>query len=161
MSREKQIITEEMNLQEEWFNQAKNIKLNSLQEFIDHLLNDYEHDYGTICHAIAAGSIATAWSMNEHEQGGITGFQAWGIMWDFIRHWMYANNKTGLKLIDYDKMLFPQYEDSFDKTITSDIWKLLQKQAKENLLNKSANSNVIAHWKSIADGNVPFGYAVK
>lgn len=65
-------------------------------------------------------------------------------------------------------MLYPQYEYKFTgRTISSDTWAALQKSAKENLEEDEKNENyrahprVIAHWKSIADGKVPFGYTVK
>ena len=156
-------ITEEMNIHEEWFKQAKQVTLKTLPKFINHLLNDYKHDYGTIVHALSAGALATVYAMNKHKQGGITRFQASFVMWDFIRNWMYTTNKTSLKIIDYDKMLFPQYEDYFDKKINSDTWKSIQKEAQKRLneiYDYPIHQDVIKHWKSIVKGNVPFGYKV-
>lgn len=158
----RQNITEEQKIHEEWFKQAEEVKLDTLPKFLDHLINDYVHDYGTIVHAIAAGAIATAWAMNASEQGGITGFQASCLTWSFIRHWYYNNNKTGMRLIDYDKMLYPQYEDRFAKTISKGTWEALQKEAKANLeSHEQAHADVAQHWQSIVDGVVPFGYTVK
>lgn len=122
-------ITEGMNVHKEWYEKAKSVKLEELPDFINSLMNDYSHDYGTICHALAAGGIATMWAMNKHEQGGITGFQAGCIMWQFIREWNCKNNKTGLKMVDYDNMLFPQYEHKFEKTIDQSTWESIQKEA--------------------------------
>lgn len=154
-------ITEEMGVHEEWFEQAQQVKLENLQEFINHLLNDYEHDYGTIVHAIAAGAIATAWAMNNHEQGGITGFQASCIMWDFVKHWNYPFNETGLRITDFDEMLYPQYEHKFEKIISRGTWKAVQAKAAKHLNEGySAHPRVIDHWQSIADGIIPFGYRI-
>ena len=122
-------ITEEMKVHEEWYVQAHDITLDDLPKFIEHLMNDYDHDYGTICHALTAGSIATMYAMNKHEQGGITGFQAGCIMWMFIRKWLYSENKTGLRMLNYDDILYPQYKHKFDKTISPDIWNSIQKEA--------------------------------
>ena len=44
----KETITEEMHLEKEWFEQAKKVKtVEELTAFVNHLLNDYNHDYGT------------------------------------------------------------------------------------------------------------------
>lgn len=129
------VISEEMKVHEQWYEKAKDkdMSLENLPEFINHLLNDYQHDYGTICHALAAGAIATLWAMNRVEQGGVTGFQASAIMWEFIRHWNYSSNKTGLRLINYDNMLYPQYSDKFQKTLSRDTWNAIQKAAKTEI----------------------------
>ena len=94
---EKQKIDESMNLQEQWYKDANAQTLETLPAFLNHLLNDYEHDYGTIVHAITAGAIATVWAMNRTENGGISGFQAGYLMWGFIRQLRFRDNKIGLK----------------------------------------------------------------
>ena len=126
---EKLSITEEMKVHEKWYKESKEINMDTLPEFLRALTEDYGHDYGTICHAIAAGSIATARAMD----GGITGFQASAIMWQFIREWNYSNNKTGLKIVDYDNFLYPQYAERHGKTISSSTWAALQKEARLNI----------------------------
>lgn len=130
---EKKIITEEMKIQNEWYEKAPKMTLEELPSFLKGLMENYKHDYGTICHALASGAIATMWAMNNNEQGGITGFQASCILWEVIRNWSYKSNTTGLKLVDYDNFLYPQYEDKFDKTISKDTWEAIQKQAKEKI----------------------------
>jgi hypothetical protein len=56
-------ITEKDGVHKEWYEQAKKIQGPSeLTTFVAHLLNDYIHDYGTICHACAAAAIAGAWT---------------------------------------------------------------------------------------------------
>lgn len=157
---ERKSLTESMHPEEEWFKEAASIEtIDGLASFIGHILNDYYHDYGTVCHAVAACALAAAWMAASKEK--ITGFQAGFVMWDFIGHWEKRNNKCGLRLIDYDNMLYPQYAYKFEKVIDKDTWEALQKQAKENLKkNTDAAPRVIAHWKDIVNGIVPFGYEV-
>ena len=157
-------ITEEEHLEKDWFAEASKQTLDTLPDFMKRVMDDYTHDYGTLCHAIAACAIAAACAANEMDgaRGGITGFQAGFVMWDFIRQWKYTSNKCGLRIIDYDNMLYPQYEDRFQKTISANTWNGLIKQAEENLKNRqNAHPKVIAHWESIKNGHVPFGYEVK
>lgn len=158
----RQVITEEMGVHKEWYVQAKEQSRETLPEFLDHLMNDYEHDYGTICHAIAAGAIATAVVINRGPQGGITGYQSGAVMWEFIRNWQYMDGP--LRLIEFSEMLYPQNADQFDKVVSKSTWAELQKMAKEKLILPdcmlSAHPDVIAHWKSIVDGVVPFGWKV-
>ena len=152
-------ITEEMDVHKDWYKQAKEQTRETLTDFIDHLSNDYEHDYGTICHALTAGAIATAWVINRGPQGGITGFQAGAVMWEFIRNWNHVEGP--LRLVDYKNMLYPQYEDDFQKTMSKDAWEYLQKKAKEGLADTGGTPNVRMHWQSIVDGIVPFGYKIE
>ena len=126
-------VTEEMRPEKEWFKQAEKQTLKTLPDFINHVMNDYSHDYGTVCHAVAACALAAAWAANEEPNGGITGFQASFVMWDFIKQWSFTHNKTGLRIVDFDNMLYPQYENKFNKTISKDLWERLQDEAK-NLL---------------------------
>jgi hypothetical protein len=157
-------ITEETKVTETWYKEAKQQNFGTLYKFLSNLCYKYEHDYGTIIHAMAAGAIATATAMNRTPAGGITRFQADGVMWQFIRGWSYGNNVTGLKLIDYDKMLFPQYRESFEKTISQETFQRLQKRASELMgereEGKGASIEVLEHWRRIIEGEVPFGYSL-
>ena len=66
-----------------------------------------------------------------------------------------------LALIDYTKMLYPQYNYKFEKTISTSTWEYLQKETKKKIEETpDANVNVIAHWKSIVNGTIPFGYKI-
>ena len=165
MEKEKTIITEDDHLEEVWFKQAKEQTLETLPDFIDHVMNDYYHDYGTVCHAISACAIAAAYAADNSDNGGITGFQAGCIMWDFIHQWMYSGNKCGMKIVDYDNMLYPQYEYKYEKTISSNTWQSIQKEAKKNLDDYHSGTSIAAqpvldHWQSIVDGEIPFGYTI-
>lgn len=161
----KNAINEEMHLEKEWFAEAKKQTLETLPDFINHVMNDYAHDYGTVCHAISACAVAAACAANgcEGACGGITGFQAGFVMWDFVKEWSYPRNKTALKIIDYDNMLYPQYEHKFQKTMNKELWECIQKAAKEKLSEKEehVHPHVVAHWKSIVDGQIPFGYTIE
>ena len=161
-------ITEEMKIHDEWYKEArdKDMSIEKLTELIRHLTEDYEHDYGTIVHACTAAAIAAVRVINNSDQGGITGFQAGAIMWEFIRHWNHGDNKCGMRLINFDNLLYPQHADQFEKTLTEGTWKALQEEAKTRLSAKpvvhpDAADAVVDHWKSIADGVVPFGFVVK
>lgn len=156
-------ITEEDNLQEEWYKIAESTTdLSQLVTFIGHLMDDYEHDYGTYVHAVAASALATVYATGKE----LSGFQAGCVMWQIIRKMLYANNKTGLKLIDYDEFLFPQYKHHFDKYISEETWSRIQEEAANKLAEAAKNTSyvspkVIDHWVSIIEGNVPFGYSVE
>ena len=160
MTREQ--VTEESKVHEKWYDEAH--KVQSIKEaaaFAKHLIEHHQHDYGTICHALSAGALAMAYAMNCHDNGGITGFQSGFVMWGFVQHWLGLKGHP-LRLVDYDKMLYPQYVHDFETTITSDAWAYLQKEAQKNLANnEQAAPSVRAHWQTIVDGKVPFCYRVK
>ena len=155
-------VTEEDHPEKEWFKSAYDQTVETLPEFVNHLMNDYCHDYGTVCHAIAACAMAAIHAADNTElNGGITGFQASFVMWDIVKQMCFRGNETGLRIIDYDDMLYPQYEYKFDKTIDPGRFKLLQEVAQKNLNERSGCAEVRQHWQSIVDGKVPFGYTIK
>ncbi len=164
MSEEKRRITEDDHVHDEWYEEAKEITEETLSEFVRHLMHDYVHDYGTVCHAVAACALATAYAGAEKQ--GITAFQASAVMWKFIRHWWYGSNRIGLTLVDYDHMLYPQDEYYFRRVISARTWELLKQCAAEELQSakdrpRDIHPEVMAHWQSIVDGVVPFGYTVE
>lgn len=153
-------ITEKTFDVAEWYKEAEQITPETFMAFFNHLANDYKHDYGTICHAVSACAIAACSAMNETAQGGITGFQAGCVMWGFIQHWMHFDSP--LRLINYGEMLYPQYSDEFEKTITINTFEWLQKEAIKRIeTSKDVHPDVVEHWKSIVDGKIPFGYKIK
>lgn len=151
----------EFEVKEQLEKERKDIKsFDDLVNFLQKVKDNCNTGYGTAPRAIAQAALATAWYLAS--DFGITGFQAGFVMWDFIRGWNYRSNKCGLKIVDYDTMLYPQYDYRFEKIISKDTFEALKKEAEENLKDSAhAHPNVINHWKSIVDGNVPFGYIIK
>jgi hypothetical protein len=152
---EKKEITEADLVQVDWYKEAKNQTLESLPDFLNHLANDYVHDHGTGCHAVAAAALGAAWAMN----------QAGCIMWEFIKKWMYPDNKCGMRIIDYDKMLYPQYGEQFtQKTLEKEQWDIMREEAAKlievNRNSKTVSPEVLNHWISIRNGKAPFGYTI-
>lgn len=142
--------------------QAKRENINSFDDlikYLEYIKENCNYDYGVAPRSIAQASLAVASYLAK--EFGITGFQASYVMWDFIEDWQYSDNKCGLKIINYDYMLYPQYEHKFEKTISKDTWEHLQEQAKLNLeKHPNAHPNVIKHWEDIVIGKIPFGYKV-
>ena len=150
----------EFIVKEQLENERKDIQtFDDLVDFLQRVKDNYNTGYGTAPRAIAQAVLAVAWYLSS--EFGITGFQAGCVMWDFIRGWSYRHNKCGMKIVDYDKMLFPQYYDEFEKTISKDTFDALQKEAKRRLREETCSLNVAKHWESIANGEVPFGYVVR
>lgn len=164
-----QEITEEMGIHKEWY-EAKPRTPDELAAFVTKLLTEYHHDYGTICHAAAAAAVAACRTVNADEnQGGITGFQAGAIMWEFVRHWLHEKGPMRMQRMEH--LLFPQYGDEF-RTIPLATFRWLQDEAKKKLAEEpvrldpdepgvSPHPDVIAHWNRIVDGEVPFGLQIK
>ena len=154
-------VHEEDHPEHLWFEMAQEQTLETLPCFIYKLLYGYFHDYGTIVHAISACALATIYAANKTPNGSITGFQASYVMWDIVQQMCFKGNKCGLKIINYDDMLYSQYEERFEKTIESITWEELQKEAKNLLETEKGAEYVRAHWQSIVNGVVPFGYKVE
>jgi hypothetical protein len=155
-------ITEESGLHIEWMREAKDMTLDALPEFLRKLTQDYSHDYGTICHAIAAAAVAAAWAVEKSPQGGITGFQAGAVSWEMLKGWGGITlGETGSRIINFDDLLFPQYAEKFT-TIPEETWEKLVAAASVRLKDAEAfvAPAVLRHWKSVASGNVPFGLKV-
>lgn len=150
----------EFEVKEQLERERKDIKsFDDLVAFLKRVKDNCNTGYGTAPRAIAQAALATAWYLSS--EFGITGFQASCTMWDFIMGWQYRGNKCGMKIVDYDDMLYPQFDDKFDKVISRETFKALQKEAEKELENPQyACGSVINHWKSIVEGNVPFGYKI-
>lgn len=130
-------------------------------------MNDYIHDYGTCVKAVSAAMLGAFNVFNREE--GFTGFQVGFIPW-FMMDEFWGESKVGRKVIDFSKMLYPQYDFMFEKTISSKTFKTLQEVAKEKI--KEADEalargekfvcayEVYKHWNDIVNGNIPFGYTI-
>lgn len=151
---DKKTITEEMKIHERWFEEARKQTVDTLPEFVRHLVEDYEHDYGTICHAITAAGLAGMYAVENSPTGGITGFQAGCCMWGIVRQWSYKNNECGLRMLDFDKLLYPQYEYVFKSiSIPKDTLEAVRKEAaaKISKYQKSVEDWKVAHSKWVKD----------
>ena len=138
-------------------------EIKSFEDLVNFLkeVKECKFDYGVAPIAISQAALATAWYFTRVFE--ITYSQANFVMWDFITGWLYSGNKCGLKIVNYDDMLYPQYVEKFEKTVSSGKWFMIQKQAKKNLKDytKYTHPDVISHWESIANGIIPFGYSIK
>ena len=146
------------------YKKADNVKTKEqLDELLKEVIESKEVlDYGKIVYAMSACMIATSKYIDRSNVGGITGFQASFVGWEMVREFMIHDNKTSLKIVNYDEMLYPQYESNFQKTISQNTWKSLQKQAEIGLKESpDAHPEVLKHWESIVKGKVPFGYKVR
>lgn len=157
-----ELIKDEFEARKELVQKRSEIKtFEDLTAFLKDVKENYNYDYGVAPRSIAQAALAVAWYLSG--EFGITGFQAGFVMWDFLFGWQFTNNRTSMKIVDYDNMLYPQYDHKFEKTISSRVWAKIQEAAKENLEKDSENAHpaVVEHWKSIVDGKVPFGFTVK
>jgi hypothetical protein len=162
-------ITEEMGVHKAWY-EAKPKTVDELAAFVTKLLSEYNHDYGTICHAAAAAAVAACRTINaDPNQGGLTGFQAGAVMWQFVRHWLHEKGPMRMQRMEH--LLYPQYGDEFG-TIPLDTFRWLQEEAKRRIAEGGTrldpneeplqpHPDVLAHWQRIADGEVPFGLRIK
>lgn len=133
------------------------------REDLDKLLAQitaYPHDYNTIVYGCMAAMKGAFNYVNRSETGGITGFQAGCLGWECVREFLSIDGPVRLQ--DFKNLLYPQYADRFQKVISPDTWEWVQKKAVESLTESpDAHPNVVAHWKSIIKGKVPFGFVVK
>ena len=152
---------EEQEIRELLHKEAEDITLAALPAFIDRALEVGKGSYGGICIAFGIAAAATARAMDRTPSGGITGFMAGAVFWEFVREWGVFTPDAPKKMLDYGQMLYPQYEHSF-RSISNETWEWLQKEAAENLTERGdAHPGVLEHWQSIVDGTVPFGYTVE
>lgn len=156
---------------ETWIKRAKNdIKtLEQLNTFTNELVEycqtlpepDY---YEETVNATTAISLAAARMFTY--KFGLTVFQTGAVMWGIIDNTITEDHDVGMKMLNFNNMLYPQYEHRFEKSIPPEVWHTIQKRAKELIEENEksdfkAHKNVVAHWKSIVDGKIPFGFIVK
>ena len=137
---------------------------NDLLVFLKDVHDNYrKYDYRDDPIAIAQACIAVARFLSG--DFGLSFYQTNIVMWEFILGYVKTENKTRLRLIDYDDMLLPQDAYRFEKVINQETWESIQKYAEDllrsyNRYDDIVHPDVLDHWKSIVDGNVPFGYTV-
>ncbi len=142
-----------------WYKRASEVTPETFGDFINELLHGYDLDYGASIHAAAACTIAMFIACDDIFS--LSGFQSSASIMQVLYKLNYPCNKTGIRVIDYDEMLYPQYKDKF-RSIPRNIWELLRKRASELIdEDKSiANPSVLHHWKGVSSGIVPFGYYI-
>lgn len=158
-------IPNEFKVRDELREMRSKIKtFDELVAFLSKVKNEYNYGYGEAPRAIAQAALATAWYLSS--EFGITGFQAGAIMWDFIVDWRFTSNKCGLRIVDFDELLYPQYRYKFEHTnIPVDVWNKVQEEAKRLVADVDMNSNnehyvmpcesVYKYWKQLAAGKIP------
>ena len=125
-------MNKELELRKEWLAKARKQTLETLPDFINDILNNNHMSYNLAPYVVGAIASASAWAVND--KIGLTGFQAGFAMWTMIDGWL-GESSVGRELIDYEKMLYPQYEDYFTKhTISKYVWENLQKEARNNVI---------------------------
>lgn len=149
-------------LRDAWFERAKarEMTLETLPAFLQELAG-FGHDYNTIVYAVAAAAVAAGTALNRTPNGGITGFQAGAVMWEFRGLWLHKPRDEPAWYCEGSDLLYPQYSYRF-RAISPRVWEWLQKRAGELMTEAGdAHPDVVAHWRSILAGTVPFGLTVE
>jgi len=120
----------------------KNIE--ELTEYIDSLVNQPQ-SYGTCVYAMSLASVATFNYVADRL--GVTGFQASCADLDFIKR--VRGLKHGFRIVDYGKLLYPQYYDDDDSFPTAHqlLMKNLEQLQDEalDLIEEDDKSDLKAH----------------
>ena len=151
-------VKEEDGTHKKWCEEAKAVKtVAHLAVFVTRMRDGYQHDYGTICHAAAASAIAAANCVDAGPAGGITGFQASAIFWEFTKAWGCFSSDGPKKMVMFENLLYPQYDHDFagcPVTRSTKAW-LVQEANKKLGESVKAESTVEKRWKLWADGGHP------
>ena len=146
-------------LVKEWEQEARKQTLKTLPGFLAKLA-EHKHDYNSIVQAVAFAALGAACAMDHSPHGGITGFQAGGVFWEFYRAWLHEDGPV--RLVKYQEMLWPQYEEQFGKTVSPSTLEWLQEKARKELAEiGDRNAHYKKHMQDIVDGKLPWGYRVK
>jgi hypothetical protein len=153
--------TEEFKkIKKDWEKEATEQTLDTIPEFINKLMNNYEHDYGTIIHATWAAMSGTFYACDNSEQGGFSGFQAGFLGWKAVRKFLY-DDEVGMKLLGYKDLIYPQQEYVFT-TIPKSIFEKAQEVAKKEIEENghTMHKEVKDHMEKIIAGKAPFGLKI-
>ena len=101
----KEKVKKEMAMREVEAPTPNNVK--ELTEYVNSLVKR-EHDYGTCVYAMSLAATATFNYVAR--QLGVTGFQASCADLDILRR--TRRMEQGFRIVDYNKLLYPQYLDS-------------------------------------------------
>lgn len=143
-----------------WYTKAENVSnIEELTDFVKWIFSQ-EADYELAVHAVSAIAIAATWC--GENKYGLTGFQGSFVGLQYLLHWTYRyEDCIGIKVTDYTEMLYPQNRRHFEKTISSNMFSDLQKKAAKLLQKDGGAQTVREHWRSIVNGEVPFGYKIE
>lgn len=113
------------------------------------------HDYGTCVYAVSLAATA-AFNLVAHLQG-ITGAQSSFADLDIIRR--TRGLKMGGRILDYEKLLYPQYcnAESFpgvNDLLASQAAELAKEAQRRLDEGPGAHTNVLLHWRRLA-ANAP------
>lgn len=132
----------------------------SKQELIAYIesMSKNGDDYGTAVYAMSLAAVATFNYMGRVM--GVTGFQASCADLDFLRR--TRGYKHGFKIIDYDKLLYPQYWNSrefpsYQNLLEDREIAMVIKEAATKLLEKNgtAHQRVRNHWFLLSNISIP------
>lgn len=151
-------VTEESGVHKEWLKRAQEIKsIDELMAFMREMQEKYDHDYGTICHAMVACAIGALRAMDRGPNGGITGFQAGCIQWGIIREWgaMLTDPDEPMWMMKGGDLLYPQYSKKIMQVPESAMqWAKSEAAKRLKWDTNSAHPDVIAHWRGLANGSI-------
>ena len=122
---------------------------------IIHRLVERQHDYGTCVYAMSI-SATSAFNYVARKLG-VSGFQASCADMDIVAR--VRGMKNGFRIIDYNDLLFPQYEQK-----VPGFWQLIEEQ-KEHLAGEArklmaenhdkSHPDVKKHWEKLAAMHEP------
>lgn len=153
------VSEDDKDIIDNWYKRAREVTPKTFGDFINELLHGYDLDYGAKIHAAAACTIAMFIACDDIFS--FSSFQYGAAVMQILYKLNYPCNETGIRVIDYDNMLYPQHENKF-RSIRQNTWELLRKRADELIAERqlTADPSVLNHWKSISLGIVPFGYYI-
>lgn len=122
----------------------------SIEELNEHInaLVERKHEYGTCVYAMSLAAVA-AYNYVAHKLG-VTGFQASCADLDILKR--NRRMEDGFRIIDYNKLLYPQYLTSEHfptiEQLLEENKEQLKKRATELLSEEDyASDEVKEHWK--------------
>lgn len=144
-----------------WTEEARKVEnMDQFKQLYEKLTGEYQHDYGSSIKATGALMIAAFELMERSSSGGFTGFQVSFLPWMMIDEFM-SLGKCGQRILDFEKILYPQYDHNFEKVISERVHEQLIEKAKSNLENTTnCADEVRKRWELIASGELPEGWRV-
>ena len=153
---EKKFIVEADGVHNDWYVKAREQKLDTLHDFLSHMLNDFSHDQQTIVHAITAGCMGTIAAMDAHSEGGLGASQTSQLLGMFIRKW--ARIEGPAKIMSWAGLLNPANEDQMvgvPKEIATWLKQVSAKALEDGKFQGEAHK---AHLGTLANGELPWGF---